>query len=90
MEYRERMIENAREICGRSAPEAEVLEKAIYYATKWTGLSDEEARRIFIDNEPEKIVTLDDLSPRSREWLLEFDKKAAAARGAEPAKTRAS
>ena len=70
------MIENAREICGRSAPEAEILETAIYYATKWTGYSEEEARRIFIDNEPEKIVTLDDLSPRSREWLLSGKKPA--------------
>ena len=75
MEYRDRIIERAREVCGRSAPEEEVLEMAIYYATKWTGLSEEEARRIFIDNEPEKIVTLDDLSPRLREWLLKFDKK---------------
>jgi len=77
VEYRERMIENAREMCCRNAPEAEVLEMAIYYATKWTGYSEEEARRIFIDNEPEKMVTLDDLSPRLREWLLKFDKKQA-------------
>ena len=80
MEYRERMIENAREVCGESAPEEEVLETAIYYATKWTGLSEEKARRIFIDNEPQRPVTLDDLSPRSREWLLSFDKKPAVAR----------
>ena len=33
------MIENAREVCVESAPEAEILETAIYYATKWTGLS---------------------------------------------------
>ena len=90
MEYRERMIENAREMCGRNAPEAEVLEKAIYYATKWTGYSEEEARRIFIDNEPPRITRLEDLDEETREWLLEFDKKPAAARKAEPAETRAS
>ena len=77
MEYRERMIENAREMCGRNAPEAEVLEKAIYYATKWTGYSEEEARKIFIDNEPPGITRLEDLDEETREWLLEFDKKPA-------------
>ena len=70
------MIENAREICGRSAPEAEILETAIYYATKWTGYS-EEARRIFIDNEPPRITRLEDLDQETREWLLEFGKKRA-------------
>ena len=90
MEYRERMIERAREICGRNAPEAEVLKKAIYYATKWTGYSEEEARRIFIDNEPPRPIRFEDLDKETRAWLLSFDKKAAAARKAEPAKTRAS
>jgi len=80
VEYRDRIIERAREICGRSAPEEEVLEKAIYYATKWTGYSEEEARRIFIDNEPPRPIRFEDLDKETRGWLLEFGKKAAAAR----------
>ena len=77
MEYRDRIIERAREVCGNRAPKAEVLETAIYYATKWTGYSEEEARRIFIDNEPPRITKLEDLDKETREWLLEFGKKAA-------------
>ena len=64
-------------MCGESASEAEVLEKAIYYSTKWTGYSEKEARRIFIDNEPPRITRLEDLDQETREWLLEFGKKRA-------------
>ena len=70
------MIENAREVCGESASEAEVLEKAIYYATKWIGYSEKEARRIFIDNEPPRITRLEDLDQETREWLLSGKKRA--------------
>ena len=77
MEYRERMIENAREMCGSRASEEEVLETAIYYATKWTGYSEEEAKRIFIGNEPPGITRLEDLDQETREWLLSFGKKRA-------------
>ena len=52
----------------------------MYYAVKWTGLSEREARRIFIDNEPPRPVTLDDLNPEVRDWLLSFDKKPVTAR----------
>ena len=70
------MIENAREMCGSRASEEEVLETAIYYATKWTGYSEEEAKRIFIDNEPPGITRLEDLDQETREWLLSGKKRA--------------
>ena len=67
-------------MCGESASEAEVLEKAIYYSTKWTGYSEEEARRIFIDNEPPRPIRFEELDEGTREWLLSFGKKPAVAR----------
>ena len=80
MEYRDKIMRRARQACGRGAPEAQVLEKAIYYATKWAGHSEEEARRIFIDNEPPRTVTLDDISQEARDWLLSGKKPAMARR----------
>lgn len=79
-EYQERIVAHARRACGSGAPEDKVLKAAIYYAVKWTGLSEREARRIFIDNEPPRQVTLDDLNPEVRDWLLSFDKKPVTAR----------
>ena len=79
-EYRERIVAHARRACGGGAPEDKVLKIAMYYAVKWTGLSEREARRIFIDNEPPRPVTLDDLNPEVRDWLLSFDKKPVTAR----------
>ena len=76
-EYRERIVAHARRACGSGAPEDKVLKAAMYYAVKWTGLSEQEARRIFIDNEPSRPVTLDDLNPEVRDWLLSFETAAA-------------